>query len=98
MDGKEAVPGSGGTLSGDLTATPAREVTAMRQRTVSRRQQIALDYLSIARREFEEATAGRVRYAILAREYGVTNAAIGEALGISESAVRGLITRHDGVV
>jgi hypothetical protein len=90
----ETTPGSVGALTEGLTDTPGREVTAMRQRTVSSRQQIALDYLGIAAREFEQAARNRIRYVQLAREYGVTNAAIGEALGVTESAVRGLLERH----
>ncbi len=75
-------------------ATPDKEVTAMENRSRSNRQAIALEYLSISAREFETAIRSRIRYILLAREYGVTNAKIGQTLGISESAVRGLIARH----
>lgn len=69
--------------------------------TSAARKEIALDYLKRSRADYESATrdlqnAARVRlhYIKLAREYGVTNAAIGEALGIVESAVRGLVERN----
>lgn len=90
---KETVPGDAPTSTQDLTA-PVEEVTAMGNRTLSRRQQIALDYLSIAKREFEDAARNRIRYVLLAREYGITNEVIGDVLGISEGAVRGIVSRH----
>lgn len=67
---------------------------AVRQHNVASRQQIALDYLALSQREFEQATTNRIRYMQLARDYGVTNAAIGEAVGLTESTVRGILERH----
>lgn len=91
----ETVPGSAPTLTEDLTA-PDKEVTAVGNRTLSQRQQIALDYLAISRREFDDAARNRIRYVLLARDYGLTHAAIGDTLGITESAVRGILARHGG--
>lgn len=76
-----------------LTA-PEMEVTAVTNHTLSRRQDIALQYLEIARRELEDAARNRIRYVILGREYGLSFKAIGDALGITESAVRGIVDRH----
>lgn len=58
------------------------------------RRRIAGDYLTRARDDFETAARNRIRYVLLAREYGMTNAAIGALLGISEAAVRSLAARH----
>lgn len=58
------------------------------------RKSIALEYLAISKREFEQAARNRIRYMQLARDYGNTHAAIGDALGISESAVRAMLLRH----
>ena len=78
-----------------LTA-PSKEVTAVNDRSRNERQSIALEYLSLARRDFENAARARIRYVLLAREYGVPNVAIADVLGINESSVRGLIARHGG--
>lgn len=67
----------------------------MDNRTQSRKR-IALEHLALARIEFEQAVASRIRFMLLAREYGNTNAEIGEVLGIGESAVRSMIARHGG--
>ena len=81
-----------------LTDTPNEEVmAAMTNRSnpsADRLEQIAVDFLTRARADFDQAALTRIRYASLAREYGVTNAVIGDALGITESAVRGLLERN----
>lgn len=66
----------------------------MQNRSRKDRQLIALEYLSLAARDFEQAARARIRYVLLARDYGVPHVKIAEALGISESSVRGLIARH----
>ena len=60
------------------------------------RRRIAGDYLTRARDDFHTAARNRIRYVLLARQYGMTNDAIGALLGISERAVRGLVARHSG--
>ena len=66
------------------------------------RQQIALTYLRFSREDAlaadtNEAVGRRVRlhYVRLARDYGVTLKAIGEALGLTESAVRFMLAKED---
>lgn len=61
------------------------------------RQDIARDYLTRARADLERAALQRIRYILLGRQYGLTNAAIGECLGITEAAVRTLVARHGAV-
>lgn len=65
-----------------------------------RRQLIAVEFLELAARDFDKARRTRKHYAVLAKdEYGLSNEAIGAALGISEAAVRQLIMRareYDG--
>lgn len=58
------------------------------------RQRLAGDFLTRARDDFERAARTRVKYAIMARQYGLTNADIGTFLGVTEGAVRALIKRH----
>lgn len=58
------------------------------------RKRIALEHLALARKEFEAAVESRIRFIILARDYGNTNAEIGAVLGVGESAVRSMIQRH----
>lgn len=58
------------------------------------RQRLAGDFLTRARDDFERAARVRVTYAIMARQYGLTNADIGTFLGVTEGAVRALIKRH----
>lgn len=52
------------------------------------RQQIALGHLKLCREELEQAKRSRGLYVDLARKYGLSNQAIGEALGITEAGVR----------
>jgi len=65
------------------------------EQSPTKQQRIALTYLRISREELEAkdvnlAVAKRVRahYVTLARDYGMTNVAIAEALGLTEGAVR----------
>ena len=62
------------------------------------RAEIAAEFLRIAARDLATATLARIRYIGLARQYGVTNAAIADALGVTEKAVRGLIGRNSGII
>lgn len=91
----KAIPDECVNTAGDLTGSPSKEVAAVDHRTESRKQ-IALDYLALSRKEYEAAVLARIRFVLLARDYGCTNAEIGDALGIGESAVRSLTKRHAG--
>lgn len=56
------------------------------------RQQIALSHLKLCRMELERAKQSRALYAALARQYGLSNQAIGDALGVTEAGVRRILT------
>lgn len=86
----ETAPAGGGTPNGSLTEPEWG--SAMGQST--NRLEIARDYLTRARDDFENAARTRIWYVVLARRYGMTNADIGAHLGLSEGAVRALIKRH----
>lgn len=58
------------------------------------RKAIALDYLNRVADDLARAASLRVQYVFTARRYGATNQEIGDALGITETAVRRMITRH----
>ena len=66
------------------------------QSTDEEKRRIAGDYLTRVRDDLERAKRTRVEYIRLAREYGLTNEAIGMLLGITETAVRALVKRHGG--
>lgn len=55
------------------------------------RQQIALGHLRLCREELEQAKRSRALYVDLARKYGLSNQAIGDALGITEAGVRRIL-------
>lgn len=57
------------------------------------RKHIAVEYLHLTREHLERSKNLRLHFVRLARDEGVTNAQIGEALGITEAAVRKLIER-----
>lgn len=54
----------------------------------TRQQEIALTYLELTRQQMDEARRNRALYVRLGRQYGLTNQAIGDALGITEARVR----------
>lgn len=58
------------------------------------RKGIALDYLTKVADDLTRAAALRIQYVLNARRYGATNQEIGDALGITETAVRRMVTRH----
>lgn len=58
-------------------------------------QRLATQYLKITRDHYELATQQRTYWMKLARDYGMTNSQIGEALGISEAAVRSWLRRSE---
>lgn len=93
---KETTPGSAPTLSGGLTETPAEEVSAMPDAINTDRQSIAEEYLRRSAADLAEATRTRLHYVKLARGYGLTFQRIGDALGVSEAAVRQLLARNGG--
>lgn len=55
------------------------------------RTDIALQYLRMTRVQLEQAKHNRDLYVKLGRAYGLTNQAIGEALGITEARVRHIV-------
>ena len=57
------------------------------------RREIALQYLKLAQKDLDRAKNARIEYVKLARQYGVTYQLIGDALGVSDTAVRGLVAR-----
>ncbi|WIB25843.1 hypothetical protein [Curtobacterium sp. MCSS17_015] len=56
------------------------------------RQQIAIDHLKLCRSQLTEAKRLRTMYVELARQYGLSNQAIGDALGITEAGVRRILS------
>lgn len=54
----------------------------------SDQQAIALQYLALTREQMEQAVRNRFLYVKLARAHKITNQAIGDALGLSETRVR----------
>ena len=66
-------------------------------RTQTELREITEEHLTLARENYQRATTNRIRYARLARQYGLTNKRIGECLGITEAAVRGLLQRNTEV-
>lgn len=65
------------------------DATAERPKTA-----LAIDYLKLVAADMRHIASLRVDYMRLARQYGVTNQQIGDALGITEAAVRALLKRH----
>ena len=57
------------------------------------RKDIAIEYLHLTKEHLERSKNLRLHFVRLARDEGVTNADIGDALGITEAAVRKLIER-----
>ena len=57
----------------------------------------AVEYLKLAQRDMERARTARLHYAHLGRSFGMTNAEIGAALGVTEVAARMLIKRNPEV-
>lgn len=49
-------------------------------------------FLELARDDLEKAKKARTHYIGLARKYGLSNAAIGSAAGISETRVRAILS------
>ena len=96
--GSKTAPASalGSTDPGPNPESPIEEVGAIRNYSNRNagRAEIAAEFLRIAARDLATATRARIRYIGLARQYGVTNAAIADALGVTEKAVRGLIERN----
>lgn len=86
-------PESVGALTGGLTNAHVEDVVAVIDSTQDRRQ-IAGEFLSRARDDFERAARTRVAYIANARRYGMTNAEIGGLLGITEGAVRYIVKHH----
>jgi hypothetical protein len=56
------------------------------------RQEIALIHLKLCREEMDRAKRNRTLYVDLARQYGLSNQAIGDALGMTEVGVRRIST------
>lgn len=64
-------------------------------RRTERLQKICLEHLALCRNEAENVARNRVHYVKLARLYGLTNQRIGDALGITEAAVRSMVSRSE---
>lgn len=50
-------------------------------------------FLALANDAYQESRQNRVKYAQLAREYGLTNQEIADAYGVTEAAVRHMLKR-----
>jgi len=59
----------------------------------SDRQEIARTFLELANTEYQKHRLHRGYYARIAKEHGLTNQEIADTYGITEAAVRGLISR-----
>ncbi len=57
------------------------------------KQEIAVAHLRLAKEQLERSKRLRLHYVRLARENGLTYGEIGDALGVTEAAVRKLIER-----
>lgn len=57
------------------------------------RQELARAFLELANSEFQRHKLHRGYYARVAKEHGLTNQEIADTYGITEAAVRGLISR-----
>lgn len=58
------------------------------------RQALALHLLDLTREESARAKRNRIYYAGLARDNGITNQQIGDKLGVTETAIRLMLKRH----
>jgi DNA-binding transcriptional regulator LsrR (DeoR family) len=61
--------------------------------TTESRRQLARTFLELANTEYQRHKHHRGYYARIARDHGLTHQEIADAYGITEAAVRGLITR-----
>lgn len=79
--------------------TPTEEVTDLVNATTdrTRRQQIAREYLRLSAEDLARASLGRIRFAHMGKSHGLTNAEIGDELGITEAAVRAMLKRHPDI-
>ncbi|MDQ5861870.1 MAG: hypothetical protein M3536_06375 [Actinomycetota bacterium] len=57
------------------------------------RQELARAFLKLANSEYQKHKLHRGYYARIAKEHGLTNQEIADTYGITEAAVRGLISR-----
>lgn len=74
-----------------------RTEQAVKSRYIERKR-LAAEFLTRAADDYSRATDARRRYAVLARQYGLTYSDIGTFLGVSEAAARMLVKRHSGGV
>lgn len=91
---KETAPEGAVTPNGGLTE-PARGSAMQHDTNVTRlrRQILAVNHLELCARKLEEAKRARVVAIRAGRDHGLSNQTIGDALGITETAVRGLLNR-----
>lgn len=54
---------------------------------------ICLEYLALCREDTERVARARIHYVALARLYGLTHQQIGDALGVTEAAIRAMLAR-----
>lgn len=59
-----------------------------------RRKLIAVEHLELCAQKLTEAKRGRVQGILAARAHGLSCQTIGDALGLTEAAVRSIIKRH----
>ena len=94
---KDGPGGATNTIRG-LTITPTAKETAMAHSIVPTFDSIdertfALEYLELARRDYERARDRRIYFIRLARRYGLQWTEIGPALGITDTAAARLYRR-----
>ena len=61
-------------------------------------RELCIEFLVLARHDLDQARLTRLRHILMARLHGLSNQEIGDALGISEAAVRSLMKRNPEAV
>ncbi len=92
----ETAPAEGALTPGEGLTEPRRGSAVFQDNNVDklRRQLIAVEHLELCARKLEEAKRGRLAGIRAARDHGLSHQTIGDALGITEAAVRSLLYRY----
>lgn len=92
---KSAPAGAETPVTPGLTAEKERLMTQRISEEPDHKQTCRV-FLELAQNDLDTAKRARGHYITLARKYGLSNVDIAAVLGISEAAVRGLISRGGG--
>lgn len=90
IEGNETAPGG-------VCAPYAEGLDANKERpmtSVSDRRRIAAEFLTRAADDHSRASTTRARYAVLARQYGLTFGEIGTFLGVTEDAAQIIVQQE----